>query len=177
MNGVGKSLNLTQDQTNNLNKLTDQTQTQFRDQYGKLNSLNDADRIARAQELNRQYYGDWNKGAQNILNENQRLRYQQLNYQYGGFNALNDPDVQTRLNMTPAQVKDLRENSDWNNQQLQQINRLASTDPTKAASMYNDYRKQHEERFNKYLTPEQQKSWREMTGDPYTFEPSFTPSR
>jgi hypothetical protein len=177
MNDVSKSLNLTQDQINSLNKLTDQTQAQYRDSYSKLNTLNGADRAARAQELNQQYYGEWNRGAQNVLNENQRLRYQQLNYQYGGFNALTEPDVQKRLNLTPAQVKDLRANGDWSNEQLQAINRLEATNPTKAAQMYSDYWKQRQERFDKYLTPEQQKAWRDMTGEPYAFQPNFTPSR
>jgi hypothetical protein len=37
--------------------------------------------------------------------------------------------------------------------------------------------KQREQRFTKFLTPEQLKTWREMTGDPYTFQPAFTPKR
>jgi hypothetical protein len=177
MNDVSKSLNLTQDQINSLNKLTDQTQVQYRDNYSKINTLNGAERAARAQELNQKYYGDWNKGAQNILNENQRLRYQQLNYQYGGFYALTDPDVQKRLNLTPTQVKGLRENGDWSNEQLQAIKSVEATNPSRAAQMYSDYWKQRQARFEKYLAPEQLKVWNEMTGEPYAFQPNFTPSR
>ena len=176
MNGVGKSLNLTQDQINGLNKLTDQTQAQYRDSYSKLNTLNGADRAARAQELNQQYYGEWNQGCQNILNDNQRLRYQQLNYQYGGFNALTDPDVQKRLNLTPAQVKDFAE------QRLEQ--RAVARDQPPGSDQSDQgranvqhYWKQRQERFDKFLTPEQQKAWRNMTGEPYTFQSNVTPSR
>jgi hypothetical protein len=136
---------------------------------GKLGALNDAERFTRTQELNRQYNADWNKGAADIFNDTQRGRYQQYNYQYGGFNTLNDPDVQKRLNLTAAQVKDLRTHSDWGNQQLQDVNT--------GTQAYRDYWTAHQERFNKFLTADQQKAWREMSGEPYAFQPNFTPQR
>jgi hypothetical protein len=43
--------------------------------------------------------------------------------------------------------------------------------------MHRDYWKLRDERLNNYLTPEQQKTWREMTGERYEFQPTFTPSR
>lgn len=177
MPDVGKSLNLTQDQITRLNKLTEQTQAAYRDDYGKLGTLADADRFTRTQELNRRYYADWAKGAGDIFNDTQRSRYQQLNYQYGGFGSLYDPDVQKRLNLTADQQKALREQWDWSNQQLQDINRTGAADATKGAQMYNDYWKARQGRFDKFLTADQRKAWSEMTGDPYAFQPSFTPRR
>jgi len=173
MPDVSKSLNLTQDQVTKLNKVTEDTQARYRDGYGQLGSLKDADRFARTQELNRQYYTDWNKGARDIFNDTQRSRYQQYNYQYGGFNTLYDPDVQKRLNLTPDQVQNLRTHWDWNNQQLQDVTRLGTTDATKGSQAYRDYWTARQERFNKFLTADQQKAWRELTGEPYTFQPNF----
>jgi len=177
MNDVGKSLNLTPEQVTNLNKLTDATQTRYRDDYAKLGTLNDADRFTRMQELNQKYYADWNKGAQDVFNDTQRTRYQQLNYQYGGFGTLYDPDVQKQLNLTAEQQKNLRAQWDWSNQQMADINRVGATDATKGAQMYRDYWTARQERMNKYLTPEQQKAWTKMAGDTYTFQPAFTPQR
>jgi len=177
MNDVSKSLNLTPEQITNLNKLTDATQTRYRDDYTKLGTLNDADRFTRMQELNQKYYADWNKGAQDVFNDTQRTRYQQLNYQYGGFGTLYDPNVQKQLNLTADQQKALRDQWDWSNQQLADINRVGTTDATKGAQMYRDYWTARQERMNKYLTPEQQKAWAKMAGDPYTFQPTFTPQR
>jgi len=174
MGDVGKSLNLTQDQMTKLNKLTEQTQATYRDDYAKLGTLTDADRFARTQELNRKYYADWNKGARDVFNDTQRTRYQQLGYQYGGFETLYDPDVQKRLNLTADQQKALREQWDWSNQQLADINRTGATDATKGTTMYRDYWKARDERFNKFLTADQRKAWGEMTGDAYTFQPTFT---
>jgi hypothetical protein len=173
MNDVGKSLTLTPDQINRLNTLTDQIQAQYRQNYAGLSSLNEQQRLARQQELNREYYNAWNKGANDIFNDAQRTRYQQLNYQYGGFNSLDDPDVRKRLNLTPNQMDTLRDNAVWSNQQLQNINRLGATDAAKATQMYRDYWTQRQERLNKFLTPEQQRTWAQMTGEPYTFQPIF----
>ena len=129
------------------------------------------------QELNRQYYGDWSKGAGSVFNDAQRARYQQLNYQYGGFNSFYDPAVQKQLNLTADQQRNLRAQWDWSDQQLQDINRVGATDPTKGTQMYRDYWTQRQERVNQFLTPDQQKEWRSIVGDPYTFRPNFTPAR
>jgi len=177
MPDVGKTLNLTAEQVAALNKLTEQTQTQFRDPYAKLATLAEAERLAQLQDLNRQYVGDWNKAARDIFNDAQRVRYQQLYYQYGGFNAFTDPVVQKRLALTEAQLQDVRDQQMWTARQMTDINRLGATDAAKAAQLYKEYLAERQERLNKYLTPEQQKAWREMVGDPYTFQPNFTPPR
>ena len=177
MNDVSTSLNLTPNQVGNLNKLTDQTQARYRDDYTKIGTLNETERSARFQELHRQYNADWNKGAQDIFNDTQRSRYQQVNHQYGGFNTFYDPEVQKRLNLTADQMKGLSEQTAWRTQQLQDINRMGAMDATKGTQMYRDYWTQRQERFNKFLTPEQQKTWGEMTGEQYKFQPTFVSSR
>src|SRR5262245_52224358 len=62
MNNVGKSLNLTPEQINNLNKVTDQVQARYRNDYAKVGTLNEADRLARLNELNLRYNNDWTRG-------------------------------------------------------------------------------------------------------------------
>jgi hypothetical protein len=177
MTDVGKTLNLTADPVSRLNELTTQSQNQFRDDFTKLNTLSDAERFNRQLELNKQYSADWDKKARTIFNDTQWTRYQQLNNQYGGFNALYDTDVQRRLNRTPDHIKNLRENSDWSHQQLAEINRVGATDAAKGRQMFSDYWTARQERLNKFLTPEQQKAWQQLTGDPFTFQPVFTPAR
>jgi hypothetical protein len=174
MPDVSKSLNLNPQQVNQLNQVTNQTQTRHRDNYAKLNGLTPEERYARTHELNRQYNSDWMKGAHDVFNQDQFNRYQQLQYQHGGFASFTDPDMQKRLNMTPEQVKNLRDSIDWSNQQMQTINRQGEgTDREKTTQAYRDYQKQYQDRFNKFLTPEQQKTWREMTGEPYVFQPTL----
>lgn len=177
MNDVGKSLNLTPQQVTNLNKLTETTQGQYRDDYGKLGTLNDVDRFTRMQELNQKYSTDWNTGARDVFDDTQRARYQQLNYQYGGFNSFYDPSVQKELSLTAEQQKNLRTQWDWSNQQLAEINRVGALDATKGTQMFRDYWTTRQERLNGFLTDEQKRAWVRMVGEPYTFQPSFVPPR
>jgi hypothetical protein len=177
MTDVRKSLNLTPDQVSRLNKLTEQTRGQYLDRYEKANALKDAERDAQMRALNRGYYKDWSVGAREIFNDDQRARYQQLYYQYGGFNTLSDPNVAKQLNLTLEQQKNLNANIEWSSRQLQEINKAAATNRDQAVRMYGDYQTKNQDRLNKFLTPEQQQKWRDMTGEPYTFEPALPPVR
>jgi hypothetical protein len=177
MPDVGRSLNLNEKQINQLTKLTDQTAATYRPQYQKLSSLTEAERAARSAELDRPYSADWMKGAADVLDEKQLQRYQQLNYQYGGFNSLSDPVLQKRLNLTDEQVRKLADNVNWSNEQMQQITRQGGTDRDKALQAYRDYQKTYQDRFNQFLTPEQLKTWQQLTGEPYSFQPAFAGQR
>src|SRR5262245_50529591 len=69
---VCNSQNLTQNQITGLNKLTDQTQAKFRDDFAKLATLKDAERFNQLQNLNQRYMIDWNKAAADVFNDTQR---------------------------------------------------------------------------------------------------------
>jgi hypothetical protein len=168
MSDVSKSLNLTQDQITKLNEVTATTQARYRDDFSKLGTLPAADHIAREMELNQKYSADWNKAAQAVFDNTQLARYQQLNNQYAGFNTFNNPDVQKQLGLSADQLRTLRDQRDWSNQQLAAINQMAVTDPTRATQMYRDYWTARQERMGKFLTPDQQKAWGQMTGEPHT---------
>jgi len=176
MNDVTKSLNLNDKQVGQLRDLDTTIQGRMRDDYGKLGDIPEKDRFSRTQDLNRTYMNDWNKGARDIFNEDQAKRYGQLQLQYGGFGSLSDPDIQKRLNLTEEQQKDLRGQIDWSVQQQGQYN-SPDLDADKRTKLYEDYRKAYQERWNKYLTPEQQKSWKSMSGDPYEFKLSVPPPK
>jgi hypothetical protein len=168
MNDVAQTMNLTPQQITQLNQLTDKTQITFRDRYNQVGTLPEAERAARIQELNGQYRSEWTNGARGIFNDNQLSRYQQLHYQYGGFNTLNDPTVQRRLNLTPEQRTALNENLNWSAQQQASLDRLTGVERENA---YRTYQTDQQRRFSQYLTPEQLRTWREITGEPYTFQP------
>jgi hypothetical protein len=106
---IGQALNLTPDQINRLNQVTAQTEAQYRDRYGAIGTMREAERLTRYRDLTQEYLADWNRNAQGVFNDAQRARYQQLSYQYGGFDALYAPDVQRRLSLTPAQIQALNE--------------------------------------------------------------------
>jgi hypothetical protein len=172
---VGKALNLTQDQITRLGTADEKVRELYREQYSKLGTFSDPERLARIEQLNRQFSTEWNKNAADIFNADQRTRYQQLQQQYGGFSTLMDPDVQRRLTLTPEQVKSLGDNVSWDTLQLNEVKKAAAADAAKARQQYQDYWKQRQERFDRLLTAEQMKAWREMTGDPFSFTGAIPP--
>jgi Spy/CpxP family protein refolding chaperone len=175
MNDVAKHINLTDKQAQQLNALTEKTQAAYQEKLNKLGTLTQLERGPRVKVLNQEYSADWLKGAQDILNPDQYRRYQQLNYQYEGYNAFTDPEVTKRLNLTDAQVRDLHESITWRDRQIADIDRAARTDREKAREAYRAYWKEQQERYNKFLTPEQMKVWQQITGEPYEFQPTFAP--
>jgi hypothetical protein len=167
---VAKSMRLTAEQVNKLNQITDLAQTRFRTNYDKLTV---EERVRQINELNREYNNDLLRGSRDVFNDDQLSRYRQLNLQYGGFTSLTDPEVEKRLRLSDQQRINMREYMEWSDKQLQDINKVGATDRDKAARLYRDYQKEYQDRFNKLLNRDQQKAWREMTGEPYNFAPAF----
>jgi len=174
---ISKALNMTPQQLERLNKVSDPIQTKFAADVAKLGpNLTAGERAARVAQLQQQYANEWNKSAADIFNEQQAARYRQLQLQYGGFNAFNDPDLARRFNLTDAQRRMLNESIDWSRGQMADYYRLPPAERERALRLYRDYRTQYNERFNRFLTPDQVRTWREMTGEPFDFPPpTFTP--
>jgi hypothetical protein len=170
--GVPQTMQLTKQQIEQLDKVSEDLRSRTERQLRAANALSPQERAARVQQLNQQYQNEWSKAARAALNENQFNRYRQLQYQYGGFESLNDPDLQRRLSLTEQQRQAINDSIAWRQQQLNTINRLG-VDRDNATRAWREFQKQHQERFNRFLTPEQQRMWRDVTGEPYQFSPYF----
>jgi hypothetical protein len=177
MNEVSRSLTLNDDQMIRLNELLGNLQGSYREYYTAAGKLPDAERASRLDELNRKYTDEWMRGAKTVLNESQMTRYRQLHWQYSGFNSFSDPDMQKRLNLTDEQRKTLRDNRTWSDQQIREINRVGASDPERADKLHRDYQKAYQAKIDKFLTPEQLRTWRNVTGEHFEFPRTPTPSR
>jgi hypothetical protein len=173
MNDVAKTLTLTPDQINRLNQATTDLQTRYARDYTTIQNLKDPDLTTRTQDWLRNYSSGWNNAARDIFNERQMNRYNELWRQYHGFNTFTDPDLQERFKLTEQQRTQLREGIDWSNSQLRSIYDKARTDPAAATTLYNQYWKDRHDRLYKILTPDQQRIWGQMIGEPYNFQPNF----
>jgi len=71
-------------------------------------------------------------------------------------------------------MRDLQSSINWSAEQLRTINTTSAADRERATRMYADYQRAFADRFNRFLTPEQQRSWATLVGDPYRFQPIFT---
>ena len=91
------------------------------------------------------------------------------------FNAFNDQAIQKQLNLTPQQQMQVRQlGAEWR-KQLMQAGRGNGTDTNlnnvtpSGSQMYSQYWDQ----LNGVLTPEQQQTWSQLTGQRYTFSPNM----
>jgi hypothetical protein len=172
--GVSRSLDLTGNQVGLLNQLTDDLRDRYSGAYDQLESLPAAQRLVSRELVNQQYMRDWMNAASTVLSTDQLVRYQQIELQRGGITALADPAVQNWLNLSQQQRTDLPTALVWGLQQRDDIRRLAATDPAAARDRYRDYRQQAQDMLNRFLTPDQQTTWRQLTGQTYDVEPAFT---
>lgn len=174
--GVPKDLGVNSRQQTQLDTMTQQLQAKYQSQYDKIKSLPAAEQADRLAQLNREYTAAWLNDARSVFNEQQLTRYQQLQLQYGGFASLMDPVPQKALNLTDAQLKQLRQDLAWSMQQQTAIQQQALTDQAKALQAFNTYNTAAQERFNQLLDTRQRQMWSQMIGSPFAFQPSFAPT-
>ena len=170
---VARSLGLSDRQTADLSRVTQTLQTRFASDFQGITRLPAAEQVARRRELERQFQQDFLTGARDIFDARQLSRYQQLQFQFGGFSTLADPVVQRQLGLTNAQVRDLQASIDWSTGQLRDINSVSATDRERAVRQYGDFQRGFQDRFNRFLTPDQRRTWTTLVGDPFAFQPYF----
>jgi len=171
MNDVARALNLTPEQINRINEETVRLQARYRRDFDAIGRLDERERLNRTQELLQTYNTDWRKAANDVFNETQRQRYQQLWLQYEGFNSFNDPDVRRRLNLTDPQREQLREATQWSERRMRELTERGRAE--EGQRLYDDYLRERQERLGRILTPEQIQTWRQLTGDAYPFRVQF----
>jgi hypothetical protein len=160
-----------------LNAMTQRLQQRYQAQYDRLSMLPLADRNNRLMELNRDYANAWVGGATGVLTPAQLVNFQQAQTLTGGFSTFNDAAIQRGLNLTDRQIQQLNSALLTSNAQLQDITRLAQTDPVRARQAYADYVQAYENRLTTILTLQQQQQWSQMTGEPFPFPPPFGTGR
>jgi hypothetical protein len=149
-----RTLGLSDRQTAELNRVSHGLQTRYAAAFQTLGRLPAADQGAARQQLDHQYRLDLVAGARDILGPWQLFRYEQLQRQSEGDPA--DP-----FGLTGAQLRD----------RPGPVTRPLTTPATTAADRvlamqpYADSRKVFQDRFNRFLTPEQQRSWAYLVGD------------
>jgi len=102
---------------------------------------------------------------------------QSTSVQYRGYDAFNDPLVQERLALTPDQRQKLTQyNQEWH-KSMGDLNRDYGTDREGVTKRFGEMRQREQERMGKIFTAQQQKTWSQMTGAPYSFSPTSTSRR
>ena len=135
--------------------------------------LTDEQRRQRMRDLELNFYKDFSTTTDSVITDaDQRQRYNQLYWQYRGFGAFDDPMIVEKLKLTPEQREKFTGFSqDWS-RQLNELGPIFQTNREDANRRFTKLQSEMNTRLDSVLTPEQQKSWRVMIGEPYAFQPS-----
>jgi len=176
---VRQQLKLDDQQYNRLNKAYGESWKKYQQQTSGLDkNLTDEQRTQRINDLQRDFTTNFSSTTNQIITDPaQRERYNQMYLQYQGYGAFNDPMVQQKLNFTDEQKQKLSQYGQEWNKQMNNYYGTYQTDREGTGKRFNESRKQASERINSILNPQQQQTWRQMTGETYNFQPgAYFPS-
>jgi hypothetical protein len=172
-----QQLNLNNNQFNALNSAYQNAYTRYQQALNNLNqnaNLTPEQRATQLQQLQSQFNQELTGTVNTTITDPQTLsRFNQLNRQFMGFNAFNDPTIRQQLNLSPDQVRQIRQLSNNFRQQLQQFRRGAGNDLTNVdTGQWSQVWQQYATQLNGVLTPDQQQMWTQLIGQPFTFSPN-----
>jgi hypothetical protein len=170
--GLQQQLNLTPQQTQQLNQTYMDHYNKYQQQISSLpNTLNAQERQQRMNQYRQDFYNNYNTSTASMFTSpDQRSRYNQLYLQYRGYGAFEDPSVQQKLNLTDAQKQQIMQfEQNWNTQ-MDAIRAQYKTDPNGARLAFDRLQQQNQQNINSTLTPGQMAQWRQIIGNPYSFQ-------
>ncbi len=172
--GLQQQLNLTPQQTQQLNQTYTDHYNKYQQQVNGLpNNLSPQERQQRLNQYRQDFYNSYNTSSAPVFTSaDQRNRYNQLYLQYRGYGAFEDPAVQQKLNLTAAQKQQVAQfEQNWNTQ-MDAVPRQYKTDPNGARQAFDRLQQQNQQNINTILSPSQISQWRQVIGNPYSFEAS-----
>ena len=168
---VRARLNLSNDQANMLGRAYAQSLQAYQSQaavYQNQQNLTPEQRQNLAQ-LHQQFYADFGRFSNIILEGNLNSRFSQLGLQYRGYQALLDPAISQRLQLNNDQLSQLARFSQEQERQYRQLYTPGTVDPSSAEARFVQLRREMSERIDQVLTSSQRQAWKELLGDPFDF--------
>jgi hypothetical protein len=158
---VRQQLKMNDTQFNSLNRAYQDAYKNYNTSLNGLGQNLTADqRNQKLEMLQNQFNDRFNQNVNSTLTDSAaRTRFEQLNRQYMGLSNFNNPAIQKQLNLTPTQMNQIR--------QLATGMRSQESNPN-GTNGQNQY-SQTWERINSILTPEQQQTWSQLTGERFDF--------
>jgi hypothetical protein len=171
--GVRQQLNLNDNQFNTLNRAHQDAFGRFNQGATALgNNLTEQQRMQQMQQLEARFNQEFGQSLDTTFTDpRMRNRFNQIGTQFRGASAFNDPMVRRQLNLTPAQLRQVRRLEAAWRQRLQQLRRAGNDNPQLTQQQFNELQMQNMQQLNTVLTPEQQRIWAQLNGQPVTFAP------
>jgi len=167
---VQKELKLDEQQVEKSKELGEKMRAEAREKSQGLQDLSREEQQTKRQEINKEITESTVKAAGAYLKPEQITRLKQISYQQRGLQAFSDPEIAKKLNLTDAQKTDIQEI----NRETMEATRglfgqdLSPEERAEAMKKFTEARKAALTKVEAKLNDEQQKTWKEMLGAPFT---------
>jgi len=172
---VQKELKLSDEQVEKATKAATEQREKMTEMRQELQGLDQAERQEKMTAMMKEMATSSKKVTDDLLKPEQKKRYDQLVLQRQGVGAFASEDVQSKLKFTDEQknkVKDINESMREQMRDLFQPGGDQAENQKKMTAL----QKETSEKIMAVLTDDQKKSWKDMTGEAFTFTP-FQPRR
>jgi hypothetical protein len=160
---VQKELKLDDKQVEKAKELSDKVAAELRD---KTEGLQGQERNEKMREILPEINASTIKSAGEFLKPEQVTRLKQIRHQAMGAMAFSDPEVARKLNLTDGQKKEIEEIGQAAREKMPSREDFQS-DREAAMKKMQEVNKETLSQITAKLNDEQQKTWKDMTGEPF----------
>lgn len=171
--GVQKELKLDDAQVEKAKEFAGKAREKMTEFREKVQGLEGDERRTKQQEFQKEMNEEALKAFGEFLKPEQLTRLKQISYHQRGAGAFADPEVAKKLNLTDAQKTEIQTINQESMTQMREIFQSAGDDREAAQKKMAELRKETLEKATAKLNDEQQKTWKELVGAPFTvtFQP------
>ncbi|GAB6167424.1 hypothetical protein JCM19992_34240 [Thermostilla marina] len=178
---VQKEIELLDDQKADLEKLGEKAREAMREVFGDFRNLSREEMQQRREEIQKKMQEQQKKlqaEVEKILLPHQLERLEQIRIQLMGIQALNDPEVAKKLNITDAQKEKIQKVQEQAREKMREAFQGMRggdgqrPDPEAMRERFTKLREQIEKDVLAVLTSEQKKKFEELKGEPFELDRS-----
>jgi hypothetical protein len=165
---VQKELKLDEEQVTKATKVATEAREKMMGMREQLQDLEPQERMAKSQELIKPINEAALKSAKEFLKPEQLTRFHQIELQQRGLQAFADPAIAKKLSITSEQETKFKSVMTDMQSEQREIQQSAGDDRQAAMQKMTALRKETLTKVMAMMTDDQKKTWKEMTGEPFT---------
>jgi Spy/CpxP family protein refolding chaperone len=166
--GVQKELKLTPEQIEKLTAVGAEIREKMSDVQSQLEGLDRQEQMAKRQELMKPINEEAMKSAKKILKDEQYTRLTQIEIQQRGAMAFTDKEIAKKLSVTEEQTTKIKTLMADMQAEQREIMQSAGDDRQGAMRKSQELRAETSKKVMALMSDDQKKTWKELTGEPYT---------
>ena len=166
--GVQKELKLDANQIEKATALAADVREQMTEVRSQLEGLQGEEMVTKRSQLSKPITDAATKKIKAMLKDEQFTRLTQIELQQRGAAALTDPQIAKKLSVTDEQAGKVKTMMADMNAEAREIQQSAGDDRQAAMQKVQALRTETNAKVMALMSDDQQKAWKEMTGEPYT---------